>query len=214
MTDTDTARVTARVKTNLKQRAEAILKGQGISVDQAINLFYKEITHNNGLPFSQPPAPQNDRPIALASKSKAQIDSEIAQGLSSLETDFVFRLDQIEREFAFFQAPKAKNKDIYRIVYSALASRDLTTIVHYYSEFGKQDYAMPQLMELGRQISSLTYTFMQHGRASWDPWRSMGIRKVIIDGFAVFYKVEMDQQQIGIIRIFYSGKEVTELLKK
>lgn len=216
MADTDTARVTAQVKTNLKRRAEAILKEQGISVDQAINLFYKEITHNNGLPFSQPPAPQNDRPIALASKSKAQIDSEIAQGLSSLETDFVYRLDEIEREFAVFKASQTKNKskDVYHIVYSALASRDLNTIVHYYSEFGKQDYAVPQIMQLGQQISTLTYTFMQHGRAAWDPWRSMDIRKVIIDGFAVFYKVEMDQQQIGIIRIFYSGKEVTELLKK
>lgn len=213
MADTDTARVTAQVKTNLKRQAEAILKEQGISVDKAINLFYKEITHNNGLPFAQPEEPKNNWPIAIGSKSKIQVDSEIAQGLSALETDYVSSFSQIEREFALFKTPK-KNKEGVQIVYSSLASRDLTTIVHYYSEFGKQDYALPQIMQLNQQISTLTYSFMQHRRAKQEPWHSMGLRRILINGFLALYKVEMDKKRIAIVRIFYSGKEDTELLNK
>ena len=46
-----TSFVNARVETDLKKKAESILKTIGLSKTEAIVLFYRQICLNNGLPF-------------------------------------------------------------------------------------------------------------------------------------------------------------------
>lgn len=43
--------VTARVEPEVKEQAEAILSSLGIPTSTAINMFYRQIVHWNGLPF-------------------------------------------------------------------------------------------------------------------------------------------------------------------
>ncbi len=43
--------IRARVEPHLKAQTEAIFSELGLSSSQAINLFYKQVTLNNGLPF-------------------------------------------------------------------------------------------------------------------------------------------------------------------
>jgi DNA-damage-inducible protein J len=43
--------VRARIEPSLKEETENILKELGLSVSEAITLFYKQITFNKGLPF-------------------------------------------------------------------------------------------------------------------------------------------------------------------
>ncbi len=46
-----TATVRARLKPELKEKAEEILHRLGINTTQAITMFYRQIELNNGLPF-------------------------------------------------------------------------------------------------------------------------------------------------------------------
>ena len=46
-----TGMIRARIDPELKQRAETILDGLGLNASDAIRLFYKQITLNDGLPF-------------------------------------------------------------------------------------------------------------------------------------------------------------------
>ena len=48
---TRTANVIARVEPDVKEKAENILKGMGIPSSVAINMFYRQIITDNGLPF-------------------------------------------------------------------------------------------------------------------------------------------------------------------
>lgn len=47
-----TANVIARVEPEIKEQAEAILSQLGVPASMAINLLYRQIILNNGLPFS------------------------------------------------------------------------------------------------------------------------------------------------------------------
>lgn len=49
MAKTETIR--ARVEPELKQQAEALLRELGLSVTEAITLFYRQVTMHRGLPF-------------------------------------------------------------------------------------------------------------------------------------------------------------------
>jgi len=43
--------VHARIKPELKNKAEKVFRELGLSTSQAINLFYKQVELRNGLPF-------------------------------------------------------------------------------------------------------------------------------------------------------------------
>ena len=46
------AMVRARIEPDLKQHAEEVFQTLGISVTQAITIFYKQVEMRNGLPFN------------------------------------------------------------------------------------------------------------------------------------------------------------------
>lgn len=46
-----TEMIRARVEPELKQEAEELLRDLGLSVTEAITLFYKQLTMHRGLPF-------------------------------------------------------------------------------------------------------------------------------------------------------------------
>ncbi|PKL37394.1 MAG: type II toxin-antitoxin system antitoxin, RelB/DinJ family [Candidatus Riflebacteria bacterium HGW-Riflebacteria-1] len=46
-----TATIRARVEPSLKDHVERIFEKLGLNATQAINLFYKQVELNNGLPF-------------------------------------------------------------------------------------------------------------------------------------------------------------------
>lgn len=48
---TKTARINARMEPELKEQAEHILEGLGLSMTDAIRLYFKQIVHRKGIPF-------------------------------------------------------------------------------------------------------------------------------------------------------------------
>lgn len=75
-----TANVIARVEPEIKEQAEAILSQLGVPASMAINLLYRQIILNNGLPFS----------LTIPSKlpahdemTTAQFDAMIQAGLDA-----------------------------------------------------------------------------------------------------------------------------------
>ena len=47
-----TEMIRARVEPELKQQAEKVFEALGLSVTEAITLYYKQVTMHQGLPFS------------------------------------------------------------------------------------------------------------------------------------------------------------------
>ena len=45
-----------------------------------------------------------------------------------------------------------------------------------------------------------------------EPWRSRGLRKLLIDNYIVFYYPNEQTKEVVIFHVFYSGRNIDELL--
>ena len=72
-----TANLYARIEPDVKEQAEMILTALGIPASNAINMFYKQIVLQGGLPFDvKLPKP----PLDMSKMTKEEIDDELEKG--------------------------------------------------------------------------------------------------------------------------------------
>lgn len=76
------ANLYARIEPDVKEQAESILSALGIPASNAINMFYKQIILNRGLPFEvKLPAA---RPVNAAELSEAELNTELEKGYADM----------------------------------------------------------------------------------------------------------------------------------
>ena len=80
-----TANLYARIEPEVKEEAEQILNLLGIPTSNAINMFYKQIILNKGLPFDVK-LPTASTPINMSQLSKKELDMEIQKGYDDMVT--------------------------------------------------------------------------------------------------------------------------------
>jgi DNA-damage-inducible protein J len=81
---TKSANVYARIEPNVKEQAENILSELGIPASNAINMFYKQIILNRGLPFEvKLPA---TKPVNVAELAEADLNAELEKGYADMLT--------------------------------------------------------------------------------------------------------------------------------
>ena len=79
-----TANLYVRIEPAVKEQAESILTALGIPASNAINMFYKQIILQRGLPFEVkiPTA----RPVDASALTDAQMDAELEKGYADMQT--------------------------------------------------------------------------------------------------------------------------------
>lgn len=79
---TKSANLYARIEPDVKEQAEGILATLGIPASNAINMFYKQIILNRGLPFDVkiPTA----RPIDISGLGAEALDAELEKGYADM----------------------------------------------------------------------------------------------------------------------------------
>lgn len=76
------ANLYARIEPDVKEQAESILSALGIPASNAINMFYKQIILNRGLPFEvRLPA---EKPLDISTLTKEELDAEIEKGYGDM----------------------------------------------------------------------------------------------------------------------------------
>lgn len=93
----NTSVVYARIDTNLKEDAEAILSRLGISPSSAIQMLYSQIVLTKGLPFA-PRLPR--RPTAIGGMSREQLDAELQKGIESLRSGRTYTEEEVDTMLA------------------------------------------------------------------------------------------------------------------
>lgn len=76
------ANLYARIEPDVKEQAESILSALGIPASNAINMFYKQIILNRGLPFDVKIPTQ--RPVNTAYISEVELDAELEKGYADM----------------------------------------------------------------------------------------------------------------------------------
>jgi DNA-damage-inducible protein J len=78
-----TANLYVRIEPDVKEQAESILTALGIPASNAINMFYKQIILQRGLPFEvKMPAV---RPLDASVLTDAQMDAELEKGYDDMQ---------------------------------------------------------------------------------------------------------------------------------
>ena len=77
-----TANLYARIEPETKLSAESILETLGIPVSTAINMFYKQIILQRGMPFDVK-LPMN-RPLDVSSLTVEQLGTELEKGFTDI----------------------------------------------------------------------------------------------------------------------------------
>ena len=90
--------VYARIDTTLKENAENILNQLGITPSSAIQMLYSQIVLQKGMPFELR-LPVN-KPIALGSITRDELDKELQKGLDSLRSGKSYSADEVDLFFA------------------------------------------------------------------------------------------------------------------
>lgn len=90
-----TANVIARVEPDIKEKAENILKGMGIPSSVAINMFYRQIITDNGLPFQ--PSKNIPAPKALGEMTREEFDARMAEGLRQADNGEVSSVEDVRK---------------------------------------------------------------------------------------------------------------------
>jgi DNA-damage-inducible protein J len=79
---TKSANLYARIEPEVKEQAEGILSSLGISASNAINMFYKQIILNRGIPFEV--KIPSTKPIDIAKLSEAEMNAELEKGYADI----------------------------------------------------------------------------------------------------------------------------------
>ena len=77
-----TANLYARIEPEIKEQAETILSALGIPASNAINMFYKQIILQGGLPFD---VKLPKKPLDFSTMSKEEIDAVLEKGYSEIK---------------------------------------------------------------------------------------------------------------------------------
>jgi len=78
------ANLYARIEPEVKEEAESILSALGIPASNAINMFYKQIILQRGLPFDV--KIPSSRPVHMSAISEEQLNIELEKGYADMKT--------------------------------------------------------------------------------------------------------------------------------
>lgn len=91
-----TASVFARVEPEIKEQAEQVLDRLGIPMSKAVGMFLRQVVLQRGIPFDM--KLPLEAPLAYASLTKEQFDSEMKKGIEDVQEGRVYSADTIENE--------------------------------------------------------------------------------------------------------------------
>lgn len=102
----------------------------------------------------------------------------------------------------------------FTVSYTRAAYNDLRGISSYiYNSLLAPESAKRQTENIREQIRDLDTLPLRYPLVGWEPWRSMGIRRVAAGKYVIFYEVDENQEKVEVIRVVYSGRNLEEIAK-
>ena len=106
-----------------------------------------------------------------------------------------------------------KNHD-YTVWYSPASKQDLKAIYTYIARvLQAKDTARRQVDRIRKEIRSLSDLPERYAPVDWEPWHGMDMRKMPVDNYLVYYLVHHDPGEVEIVRIFYGGRDVANIVQ-
>lgn len=99
------------------------------------------------------------------------------------------------------------------VVYSAEARTDLKNIYEYIAfQLTEKQTAKNQTNRIMDAIESLNEMPMRFALYDAEPWNRLGLRKLPVDNFIVFYLPDENTRTVNVVRIMYGGRDINKQL--
>lgn len=103
-------------------------------------------------------------------------------------------------------------KTIYQVAYTPLAYDDLLSIFNYIAfDLKSEMNATGQVNRIRDAIRKLNTLPERHEIVDWEPWSSMGMHKIPVDNYIVFYLVDSQNMIVTVNRILYGGRDIEQI---
>lgn len=104
--------------------------------------------------------------------------------------------------------------EYYQVIYSPQAVDDLKGIFSYIAyELRVGETAEKQVNRIREAIRSLNFMPERYGRVEWEPWVSLNMHKLPVDNYIIFYRVDSIGKTATVVRIFYGGRNIEEMIR-
>lgn len=101
----------------------------------------------------------------------------------------------------------------YIVNYSRDALDDLREIYSYIAdELLVPDVAVAQVGRIRKIVRSLDFMPARFALVGWEPWHSLEMHQLPVDNFIVYYLVDDKEKTVTIVRIFYGGRDVENII--
>ncbi len=102
---------------------------------------------------------------------------------------------------------------IFRVDYSPEALDDVRAIYSYIAfHLKERDTARRQAGKIRSEIRALKEMPERYAPVDWEPWASMGMRRLPVDRYVVYYLVDQAAQLVSVVRIVYGGRDIEAML--
>lgn len=103
----------------------------------------------------------------------------------------------------------------YRIEIGMQAQADITDIVRYIGQVLLEPRTAGNLYRLLKEeILSLKQMPERYPYEDDERLRALGIRKLLVKNYKVLYFVDSEQQLVQIARVFYAGRDISQLMEE
>ena len=105
--------------------------------------------------------------------------------------------------------------DSYEILMTRDATDDLTELRNYiaYSLLAP-DTALSYIRVIRKEIESLSIMPARYKTLDDEPWRSRGIRRIIVKNFYIYYRIDEDAGQVYILNVIYAKRDQLNVLNQ
>ena len=101
----------------------------------------------------------------------------------------------------------------WQVLYTKRANEDLQNIYRYIAEELKvPETAQKLTIKIMDKIDTLNEMPKRNPLYNKEPWKSRGLRKLIIDNFIAFYLTNENQNHVIILAIMYGGRDIGKLI--
>jgi toxin ParE1/3/4 len=101
----------------------------------------------------------------------------------------------------------------FHVEYSPEAVDDLRAIYSYIAfPLKERNTASGQVDRIRREIRTLNEMPERYALVDWEPWSSMGMRRLPTGNYVVFYLVDPANRLVSIVRIFYGGRDIESII--
>ena len=103
----------------------------------------------------------------------------------------------------------------FYVCYSDEAQDDLRNIfMHIAYELGSRDNAKRQVNRIRESIKKLDKYPKRNPPVPFEPWASLGMRRLNVDNYAVLYIVDEDLKRVEVIRIPFGAMDLEKFFEE